>query len=303
MQASGEHGPVSAHLLRAVFMAGFAVVTTLAGGTATCAAETDGGRPGPARSKAAVVVVHGLNNVPAALSGIWVALQSCGYAPYPVRLSGHDPGAPWPDIDYLSAWRREVAETFEKAALDAPGRPVFGLGFSLGALLVMDHALRSSDAPPGLVLFSPPLALTTRAATIRLLIPFRWLVREIPSWSPEEIRAHPATSLAAYAGSVSARREVLRALDGGSGRSLPPSIAFISEGDEIVDAGDAERRASRAGMALDIVRVTPTRKVGGTLFNHLTVLPDAFDEASWRAITETMCTFLDERIGSVGPTD
>lgn len=110
----------------------------------------------PKRTEYSVLLVHGLNDSAYYMADIAELLHAHGLNVLTVLLPGH--GTDTKDMLEVTAeqWRSEVELGLEMASL--VGRKVIVGGFSLGAALSLDAALRRSDIH-GLLLFSPAIKL------------------------------------------------------------------------------------------------------------------------------------------------
>lgn len=237
-----------------------------------------------------VVVVPGLNNNQRMMQSLADSLTGCGAAPQIVALTGHRPeDESWPDVDYQKEWRRDLEQAIEAARRTDPDAPLLGAGFSLGALLLTDRALSHPRELQGLLLFAPPLALTYRSVGIRLLLPLRWLIGELPSLSPERIRAHDSTSLRAYRGSIRLHDRVVDALLDRPGSLTVPARVYISDEDELIDAEEVRERIEEAKLPWTVRPVVPTKAVDDEVLQHLVPMADSYASEEWRAIEDDLC--------------
>lgn len=242
-----------------------------------------------------VIVVPGLNNNQRMMDSLAEAIEKCGAITTIVSLTGHRPSdSEWPDVDYKKAWRTDLEQAVADAHLRHPGSPIAGAGFSLGALLLMDRALTHPDDFFGMLLFAPPLALKYSTAAVRLLLPFRWLIGNLPSRSPDSIRAHSSTSLRAYRGSIKLHDEIVDTVLDHPGSMAVPGRVYISDDDEIIDAEEVRERIAEGKLPFTVMKVTPTRAVGDDTLQHLVPMSGSYSEDAWIAIERDLCASIDK---------
>lgn len=114
-------------------------------------------QPDPALIRASVVLVHGLTGTPAEMRTIATVLHDQRHNVIVPRLSGHGE-----TIDALRRVRPEAWFTDVQDAVDVARsfeRPIFLVGLSFGALLVIRAYLKQSDRIEGIVSASCPVKL------------------------------------------------------------------------------------------------------------------------------------------------
>lgn len=126
-----------------------------------------------AQPAGAVVLVHGLSDSPYSMRATAELFAERGLAGVGLRLPGHGtvPGAlaraAWPD------WREALRVAVRHARSRSAAGPLVLVGYSTGAALAVDYALRvaegSGDPPPTrLVLLSPAIGVSPFAALARV---------------------------------------------------------------------------------------------------------------------------------------
>lgn len=134
---------------------------------------------------ALVVVLHGLggHSEREGLRRMGLSLQAAGFAVWRLNLRGAGPGRPLAPGTYAAACNRDLLPALARARQLAAGRPLFGVGISLGGTMLL-NACR--EAPAGvldaLVCTSSPLDLAACAACIerpRNRLYQRWLLERL----------------------------------------------------------------------------------------------------------------------------
>ncbi|MBD1910492.1 MULTISPECIES: alpha/beta hydrolase [unclassified Leptolyngbya] len=108
--------------------------------------------------KATIGIIHGLGSHSGWFQGIAENLASQGYAAYNLDLRGHgrSPGQR-AYINHWSEFRGDIDRFQQLMADQHPDIPCFALGHSLGAIILLDVALRDRQALSGLILMAPSL--------------------------------------------------------------------------------------------------------------------------------------------------
>lgn len=114
-------------------------------------------RPGGAPAKGVFLLVHGLGAHSARWAFFAEYLADAGWASYAIELRGYGltPERPRGHVDSLRVWERDVLTLRETIAAENPGRKIFVLGESIGALVGFNAVGRYPAAFDGLVLISP----------------------------------------------------------------------------------------------------------------------------------------------------
>ncbi|MDY0269267.1 alpha/beta hydrolase [Trichloromonas sp.] len=192
---------------------------------------------GPARG--AALLVHGFTASPWEMRPLGEALADAGYLVLGVRLPGH--GTTVADLSgrRYEEWLAAVAEGYRQ--LTARNLPVFGVGMSTGALLLLALATRERFA--GLALLSPFLRLRHRLA------PLVGLLRHVKRHQ----RRHLPEHLTPYyydrrpLNGIHQIRRLIRQVEPVLDRITAPTLVLSAQGDRTVDAASAHRLYHRLG--------------------------------------------------------
>jgi alpha-beta hydrolase superfamily lysophospholipase len=114
-------------------------------------------RPQGAPAKGVFLLVHGLGAQSSRWAFLAEYLADAGWAPYAIELRGYGltPERPRGHVDSLGVWERDVLSLRETIAAENPGRKMFLLGESIGALVAFNAVCRHPAAFDALVLISP----------------------------------------------------------------------------------------------------------------------------------------------------
>ena len=111
-----------------------------------------------AAPRATLIALHGLGDHSGLYPMIGETLAPRGIAVLTpdLRGNGRSPG----QRGYIDAWddlREDLGRLVERTRAEAPERPLFLLGMSLGGLVVLDYVLHRPDGLRGVIALSPPL--------------------------------------------------------------------------------------------------------------------------------------------------
>ena len=137
-----------------------------------------------AAPRAGLIALHGLGDHSGLYPMIGETLVGRGIAVLTpdLRGNGRSPG----QRGYIDAWadlREDLGRLVERTRAEAPGRPLYLLGMSLGGLVVLDYALHHPEGLHGVIALSPPLG--TLGVPAPLLALGRVLSRVWPRFSLE----------------------------------------------------------------------------------------------------------------------
>jgi esterase/lipase len=214
---------------------------------------------------------------------------------YRVTLKGHI----GPIEDMQSVTRADWIENAyvqycqAKIIADNGSLPLYLLGFSLGAL-VYEVLMNEETVIPvrfeKIILFSPAVAIRSRAKTVLWLRPFtndRSIIRSV---SPEEYRAQAGTSIAAYR-IVFDMEESLRSAF--FKNNNVDTILFIDKNDEMISIGILRKRMNQYDLTnWRIYEVTNNGAVIRPRYHHLLIDNKCVSTLTWQYISETILGFL-----------
>ncbi len=207
-------------------------------------------RPPSEQTRGAVVLLHGLTDVPYSLRHVADLYTARGWHVVAIRLPGHGTVPSGLTRATVEHWQAATRLAVREARRAAPNLPLHIAGYSNGGALAVAHALDATDdpalgAPDRVILVSPMIGLTpfarfTGVAGLPAIFPAfvkaAWL-DIIPEYNPFKynsfpvkagVEAHRITTL--LADKLEAARAEKRL-----GR-LPPILAFQSAVDSTVSA-------------------------------------------------------------------
>jgi esterase/lipase len=250
-----------------------------------------------------VMVVHGLNvkpskmGVPSAEGTLVKLLLDSGYHVYRVTLQGH--GGPLGDMQNVTRadWIYDAYFQYCQAKTIAENEelPLYLLGFSLGALVYEVLMNEETETPAQFekaILFSPAVAIKSAAKIVLWLQPFTNDRSIIKSAGPEEYRAQPGASMAAYKTVFDMEESLCSA----SFRNCNiNTIIFIDPNDEMISARILRERIQQYGLTN--WRIYETTNAGAVIrprYHHLLIDNKCVSASTWRSISGTIVNFLDE---------
>jgi alpha-beta hydrolase superfamily lysophospholipase len=183
-------------------------------------------------------------------------------------LTGGIPG-------HVASWGILVEDAIrvaEEVSRRHPGRPIHGVGLSLGAVVILAAALKHPAAFERITLFSPGLAAAAKLPILRRLrllrrsftdplklydLPFT--VEQLthdPTWQ-RQLRADPLRSQQATARFLVELFKMQRAVAAGIRDLRIPLYALLPEDDEVVSTARALAILSKAGSPIVRIEVFP----------------------------------------------
>ena len=137
-----------------------------------------------AEPRGLVVLLHGLggSSEREGLRRMGLSLQAAGFAVWRLNLRGAGPGRPLAPGTYAARCDRDLLPVLLRAREQAGGRPLLGVGISLGGTMLLNAALAAPGALDALVCTSSPLDLARCSQQIeqpRNRVYQRWLLRRL----------------------------------------------------------------------------------------------------------------------------
>jgi esterase/lipase len=252
--------------------------------------------------KGLVLVAHGLNvkpskmGSPSAEGTLIKLLLDSGYNVYRITLKGHN--GPIEDMQSVTRldWINNAYFQYcqAKTIANNGNLPLYLLGFSLGAL-VYEVLMNEETAIPvrfkKVILFSPAIAIRSRAKTVHWLKPFTNDRSIIGSVSPKEYRAQVGTSIAAYRIVFDMEKSLRSAF---FNNSNVDTIIFTDKNDEMISIGILRKRMNKYNLTnWRICEVTNSGAIIRPSYHHLLIDNKCVSAVTWQYISETILGFLD----------
>lgn len=135
----------------------------------------------PSEPRALVLLLHGLggSSEREGLRRMGLSLQAAGLAVWRLNLRGAGPGRMLAPGTYAARCDRDLLPVLRRAREQAGGRPLLGVGISLGGTMLLNAALAAPGVLDGLVCTSSPLDLARCSQQIeqpRNAVYQRWLL-------------------------------------------------------------------------------------------------------------------------------
>jgi len=236
-----------------------------------------------------VLLVHGLNNTPAAMRPLGERLRALGFTTGIVALTGHGDGS-MRSIAGFETWIADVRAAARAAMERYPGKPLVALGFSLGAAVIL-AALEDSAAFPAtrLVLLSPAVTLKGYAASLRVVSWLGIFGLSVPSVIPDAYRSSVTTPLAYYAHLFRLIERLLTKPPVAAWNEVP-ALVISSAGDELVSHRRWDRYVRELGLTQWQHLVLPATDTD--LPGHLLLDEPSFGSANWVIFEQRLTDFL-----------
>jgi len=243
------------------------------------------------------IVLHGLNNNPAIMNTLCDFLSQNRILTIRHTIPGHDTRFSLSDAS-RKIWIDSTIANLEKVRTQANELtvPLYSIGFSLGASLLLDAELESGIYADRAVYFAPAIILRPGVSLTRLL---SWLPElGIPSLSPPTIRHADATPVAAYSALLDCSDAIQQATLPQNPRHKNwlsirqrPTAIIADPLDGVVDPV-AAHLLSGIDSAWTFTPIdAQSDNMPGT-WRHLVVIKEALKPASWDLVMQTLSNFL-----------
>jgi alpha-beta hydrolase superfamily lysophospholipase len=251
----------------------------------------------PEKTKAVVVIAHGLAEHSGRYAHVADRLASAGYATYSYDQWGHGrSGGTMGNIEGFSHLRADLDTVLSKARGEHPGVPVFLLGHSFGGLVALDYVVtRGESGLTGLVVSGAAVDPSVGSALERAAAPL--LSRIAPNLpvaplDPTAVSRDPAVVQAYiddplnYHGKIRARTgsEGLKAVarvHAGLGRVTLPILVLHGVEDRLVSAAGSKAVAEKV------------KSVDKTLTLYDGLYHEIFNEPEQKAVLDDVVGWLD----------
>lgn len=247
--------------------------------------------------RAVVVVTHGFNIDPEAMTEIEEALRSAGMDVLSLDLSGHESQLDEDGrlVQFREAnfpiWREDIDQAVYMAGQRAGELdvPLYLVGFSLGGLLSVDYLNRHPDAAvERMVLLAPALALRW---TSYLLMPLTALPNFfLPSVAPVDYRANNYAPVSAYESLYEGLRGFLDEVE--PAHINRPAQVWLTDSDELVSPDGVRDFINEHGLNQWSVRGISKSSGAAMILNHLIIDANALGEESWEFMRQELLSFL-----------
>jgi esterase/lipase len=243
-------------------------------------------------SKAITVVVHGLNNKPSVMMELAEFLRANGSDIVLVSLSGHINGSPDSSSVSREIWLNDLYNAYNLAeSLVNKSKPVYFLGYSLGALINLDLITQfpTSINYDKMILLAPANATRRRVKILQLLTFFMNSKWKLPSLMPKAYRASPFTPIQAYKVlfemTASVERQAYSDLH-------MPVLIIIDPKDEMISLKKLEKIMATYNINKWQLFQIHHKPSGKSTYHHLIIDQHSLGKENWVAITSQIKNFL-----------
>lgn len=234
------------------------------------------------------LVIHGLNTKPDKMHALAFELNSMKQDVLLVKLTGHQNDLPEFKNVTRSQFLLNVEESVKRAGVEArvKGRPLNLLAYSLGALLAMELVADGRAKFDRMILLAPALAIHSRSYLIKIFSIFgnSYLV---PSMSPEDYRANPGTSIAAYRAVFESLAALKIVQTPQWQKANVPSLVFLDPDDELVSrSGVSEFILGNALSEWHLKFITASGSTVQPKYHHLIIDEPTLGLEPWRSMIQ-----------------
>lgn len=263
-----------------------------------------------AREPGLVLIAHGLNLKPSKMQALADTLCNertgleCrslvlpGHAEKGHEEYAHEP----PPADTLAAWKAAILEQVEQAHTAAGERPLYFLGFSVGALAgawAAQQAQLQSQAPlfDRMILIAPPIE-TRWVARLMTWIPGPDTLG-IPSLNHEGYRVGSTTPLGHYRALYALQDEFREGQQAALG--MIPTLMLVNPKDEMISLPRLQRRLTRSGWDhWRLEEVGPIEPGLKPVYQHLTIDEPSMGPGAWLRMQRQILEFMGLLPGTAG---
>lgn len=262
--------------------------------------------------KALAVVIHGLNNTSHSMESIARSLEGMGVRSERLTLPGHFEKLPLNDestdaknqkasLDKYEVTREEWQKSFaiKLMEIDAlakkENKPLFVVGYSLGALVCFDYFLSEKAVPSiniaGFIFFAPALFIRPKVKFLKLITSVFKI--KLPSLTPKAYRSHDGLSADYYQAFFESLSRMQKQLTNEKFKHhwlfSTPGLIFIDSKDELVSY--KKLRQFIDNFEIDSWKVHRINKSHKS-YHHLIIDPACLSETTWLEVQEQMAIFL-----------
>lgn len=234
---------------------------------------------------AIALVAHGLNLNPDKMDPLILFLTEMNIRVLKVGLTGHNGDLENQENLSRSQWIYDITQGMKQLSREEV--PLYFIGFSLGALVVLDYISTEKHNPfSKMVLFAP--AITPHGFTKSvLLLSFLGKGFIVPSASPAEYRANDGTSIAAYI----ALFDHVTSLENNSWEMVNiPVLCYIDPKDELVSIAAIEKIIGDKKLNNWKLTVVPSKRP--TPYHHIIIDKTTLGKELWTRYTNEIKHFL-----------
>ncbi len=231
-----------------------------------------------------VIVAHGLNNKPEVMDGLVSVLQAEGFHCWKVDLHRKPDKRAAPE-DIINSWMNTLTNVHGEVAAKYGSLPIFGLGYSLGALATLNFLEVCPATLQRMVLIAPPVALTRGASLVRILTPLARWGTVLPSAAPRKYRARWGTPLSEYAAMLKLSDSMQTLSRKAKLRAIPTEILIVSD-DELVSYAGVVDWLEHQELQSWTVHQVEGRALRRGAYAHMMVLEEALGRDTWLRMTD-----------------
>jgi hypothetical protein len=187
-------------------------------------------------------------------------------------------------------WRQDVDQGLKECEKRAQGAPIYGIGFSTGALVLADLQSRRGKRFERQILLAPALSLRPFTLLMKPLSSLSGRVT-IPSAGPIAYRANPSgTTLAAYKSLFAIYDEMRKA---GKESWNTPTLLFANPRDELIHFQGLRKLVSTHNLTnWELTEVDNRESTYRDNLHHLIIDPVVAGDELWKQMAAKMLLFL-----------
>jgi len=243
--------------------------------------------------KAAVLMVHGLNNTTFVMKDLAELFNSEDVLVYQIGLTGHqdeDQAQRYKKLESVKAhdWKEDILGPLKKLKKDHPKLPLYFAGYSTGGLLGALLQAEGHIELEKMLLFEPALKLNGLTHLIRTLSFFPSLSLE--SFAPEKYRANKNMPMSAYNTFFDVYNEFneLKSYD----KLNIPTALFIDKSDELVSFKRTKKFLENEKLSQWQIFEVKKSRDAKEKYKHLATDERSMGKEAWELTRSRISAFL-----------
>lgn len=210
--------------------------------------------------RAFMILVHGLNNKASSYGPIQELLKKEGISSLALTLKGHRSKKDSKELLTAADWEMDLDLALCLAKKEK--LPLYGLGYSLGGLLIMNRDYEFEK----MIFLSPAFEIRWYLKLFSYLtfLPDSW---RIPSRNVKEYRSSPSISISHY-------KAIFKLVEDFYWRDLSRALFFVHPNDELLNTKNIAENARKHHA--NVFEVEPKEVTTSREFHHLLLDPASF---------------------------
>jgi pimeloyl-ACP methyl ester carboxylesterase len=238
-----------------------------------------------APNRGIVVLIHGLNNKPEVMDALAAEMNRRGFDTLRIALSGHRPDK---STASKEKWIAETSEVLKGLAREYSDKPLYIIGFSVGATAFIATLEQNPDIPVKKAVFlAPAIKLRSYSNLMRPLLPLSYIGCPIVTVMPKEYSAFTFPPLLFYR----VLFELVDQLQAPKRAKTLQTLLFLTKGDEFISYDKTLSWVESNKLPWQTIEILPQATLKGS-FAHLIIDEPSLGRLEWQRMTDLIDKFL-----------